>query len=86
MTVQFDCCDSRGRRIKEKETKFALTSVYHPCNNDDHACFCDTLDSLIRKIGIDAKTHLIMGANVNARLGKREFAEHSKIIGPHGID
>jgi exonuclease III len=86
MTVQYDCYDSHGRRIKGKATKFALTSVYHPCNNDDHAQFCDTLNSLLRQIGIDAKTHLIMGADVNVRLGKRECAEHSKIIGPHGID
>jgi hypothetical protein len=86
MTVQFDCYDSCGRCIKEKATKFALTSVYHPCNDDDHAQFCDTLDSLLRQIGIDAKTHLIMGADVNVRLGKRECAEHSKIIGPHGMD
>jgi hypothetical protein len=86
MTVQFDCYDSHGRCIKGKAMKCVLTSVYHPCNNDDHAQFCDTLDSLLWQIGIDAKTHLIMGADVNARLGKRECAEHSKIIGPHGID
>jgi hypothetical protein len=86
MTVQFNCYDSRGQCIKGKATKFVLTSVYHPCDDEDHARFCDTLDSLLRQIGIDAKTHLIMGADVNARLGKRECAEHSKIIGPHGID
>jgi hypothetical protein len=66
--------------------KLVLTSVYHPCNNDDHARFCDTLDFLFWQICIDAKTHPTMGANVNVQLGKRECAEHSKNIGPHGID
>jgi hypothetical protein len=40
------------------------------------------------KLALDtgAKTQLIMGADVNARLGTRECAGNAKVIGPHGID
>ncbi len=33
-----------------------------------------------------AKTQLIMGADVNARLGTRECADDAEVIGSHGID
>ena len=57
-------------------------SVYHPCTktgaDDIYAHFLNTLDSLL----------IIMGADVNANIGKFDVLQSSEFqstLGPHGF-
>ena len=56
---------------------------YYPCHNPEHENCNIVLGSLLRKIS--SKTHIIMGADVNARVGVMDRPNYSATIGPHGI-
>jgi exonuclease III len=61
-------CGKKG----DKHLALTLTSVYHPCTksgaDDTYTRFLDTLDSLLSKL--PATNEIIMGADVNANIGK----------------
>ena len=67
LTVKFQSYDNNGKIMKETKFKCALTSVYHPCHDDEHELFNDCLSSLLSKIA--TKTEVLVGKDVNARIG-----------------
>ena len=67
-----------------KKFKCALTSVYHPCHDDEHELFNDCLSSLLSKIA--TKTEVLVGKDVNARIGIWDRTEYKSVLGLHGID
>ena len=65
-------------------------SVYHPCTNttedDLYLQFLKTLDNLLSQA--PAKSEIVMGANVNSNIGKRNgihSTEFHTALGPHGL-
>ncbi len=73
-----------------KHLALTLASVYHPCTktgeDDIYARFLDTLDTLFSKLPAD--NEIIMGADVNANIGKLDDLQSSKFrstLGPHGF-
>jgi hypothetical protein len=61
----------------------ALISIYFPCKDQQHEQFCALLDSMLSIIS--PSTQLIMGGNINARIGIHICNEHKETLGPHGI-
>ncbi len=61
----------RGKK-GNKHLAITLASVYHPCTKtgaeDVYACFLDTLNTLLSNLPAD--NEIIMGADVNANIGK----------------
>ena len=79
-------CGKKGRQ----HLALTLASVYHPSTkpgaDDIYLAFLDTLDSLLSKIPKNNK--LIMGADVNANIGKLDnlhSREFRTTLGPHGF-
>ena len=68
-------CGKKGN----KHLAFTLPSVYHPCTktgaDDIYARFLNTLDTLLSKLPADNE---IMGADVNANIGKFNGLQSSK--------
>ncbi len=86
--------DKLGKQVRGKKgTKhlaLTLISVYHPCTkrgaDNIYTRFLDTLDSLLNKL--PATNEIIMGADVNANIGKLDKLyprENQSTIGPHGF-
>ena len=82
--LKFDCRDHRRRKIKGKSLHICLVSAYHPCHDAPHEGFNDVLTSLLNKL--PRNTRIIMGADINAKLGRRDCAELRSVLGPHGPD
>jgi hypothetical protein len=83
MNLKFDSFDSRGRRIKGKVLSKALILAYFPCDDQRHDQFCALLDSVLSSIG--PSTQIILGGDINARIGIWHCNEHRDTLGPHGI-
>ena len=83
MHFKFDSFDQRGRRIKGKTLSMSLISAYFPCDDQRHEQFCAHLDSMISTIS--PSTQIILGGDINARIGIRRCDEHKETLGPHGI-
>ena len=84
MNFQFESFDTRGRRIKGKFLLMTLISAYFPCDDQRHDQFCAMLDSMLSTIS--PTTQIVLGSDINARIGIRNCDEHKETIGPHGID
>ena len=84
LNLKFDCFDSHGRRVKGKSISIFLASVYHPCHDIPHEKFIETLNSLLQLVPNSSK--LIIGADINAKVGKRDCEEFKAVLGPHGPD
>jgi exonuclease III len=94
INVIFKSYDRMGKQVRgKKENKhlaITLASVYHPCTKtgaeDVYACFLDTLNTLLSKLTAD--NEIIMGADVNANIGKFDKLQSSEFqssLGPHGF-
>ena len=83
MNFKFDLFDTRGRRIKGKHLSLSLISAYFPCDDQHHEQFCALLDSMISTIS--SSTQIILGSDINARIGIRHCDKHKETLGPHGI-
>ncbi len=70
LTVKFQSYNSNGKRINGKFLKLALTYVYHPCCDPDHAQFCAVLSSLLKQI--PNNTQILIGSDINARIGIKD--------------
>ena len=64
--------------------------THHPCTktgaDDIYARFLDTLDTLLSKLPAD--NEIIIGADVNANIGKLDDLQSSEFqstLGPHGL-
>ncbi len=84
MNFKFESFDTRGRRIKGKFLLMTQISAYFPCDNQCHDQFCAMLDSMLSTIS--PTTQIVLGSDINARIGIRNCDEHKETIGPHGID
>ena len=85
ITVKFQGYENNGKRIKGAFLKLALTSVYHHCRDDaKHENFITTLNACLTQIPNNAEG--VMGADVNARIGRREGELYEEALGPHGFD
>ena len=58
-------------------------SVYFLCNDRQHERFCNMFDSVLADINLN--TQLIVGSDINARIGTRTSDEHKQVLGPYGI-
>jgi hypothetical protein len=68
--------------VKEKSLNLLLASVYHPCHDIPHEAFIEHLQSILDCVPPNAQ--LILGADVNAKLGSRDSNELAAVCGPHG--
>ncbi len=84
MNFKFESFDTRGRRIKGKFLLMTLISAYFPCDDQRHDQFCAMLDSMLSTIS--PTTQIVLGGDINTRIGVRNCDEHKETIGPHGID
>jgi exonuclease III len=86
--------DRMGKHVRgkkgSKHLALTLASVYHPRTktgaDNIYARFLNTLDTLLSKLPID--NDIIMGADVNANIGKSDVLQSSKFqstLGPHGF-
>ena len=77
--LKFNTYDTRGKRIVGKSINFNLTSVYHP--HDEKECdeFNEILDEKITKAKQN-KGAIIMGADINAKLGVRDGENYKDIL------
>ena len=82
LNLKFDCFDSRGWRVKGKSLSLFLASIYHPCHDIPHEQFLETLGSLLHLV--PKKSKLIIGADINAKVGRRDCEEFKVVLGPHG--
>ena len=82
LNLRFDCFDSQGRRVKGKSLSLFLASIYHPCHDAPHEQFLETLTSILQTI--PRKSNLIIGADINAKIGHRDCEEFKSVLGPHG--
>jgi hypothetical protein len=82
LTLKFDCFDSHGKRVRGKSLSIFLSSVYHPCHDILHEQFIETLNSLLHKV--PKNSHIIIGADINAKIGRRDNDDLSAALGPHG--
>ncbi len=83
LDVIFDLLDNRGKKIKGKSLPLALVSVYFPCNVPQHDHFCLMLDSMLN--AISPSTQIIIGSDINARIGTCSCEEHRQVLGSFGI-
>ena len=70
-----------------------LTSTYFPSQKktteldedgiQPHSKFIEEMVEIFNKT--PANAHVIMGGDINARIGVREGDESAKVIGPHGV-
>jgi len=59
-----------------------LASVYHPCHDTPHEIFIQTLNSLLQLVPKHSK--IIISADINAKVGKRDCEDFKAVLGPHG--
>ena len=83
LKLKFTSFDNRGKCIKGKYILIALISVYFPCNDRQHERFCNMFDSVLADINLN--TQIIVGSDINARIGTRTSDEHKQVLGPYGI-
>jgi hypothetical protein len=83
LNLKFDSFDKWGKKIKGRSLTIALISTYFPCNDQNHDRFCTILDSMLNSINVN--TTIIIGGDINARIGTRTCEEHMQILGQHGI-
>ncbi len=57
-------------------------SAYHPCHDIPHDDFNGVLTSLLHQLSRNAQ--VIMGADINAKLGRRDSDGLRPVLGPHG--
>ena len=82
LNLKFDCFDSKGRRVKGKSLSLFLASIYHPCHDAPHEQFLETLTSILQNV--PRNSNLIIGADINAKVGHRDCEEFKAVLGPHG--
>ena len=68
--------------MKGKSLNFLLASVYHPCHDIPLEAFIKHLQLILDHV--PPNTQLILGANVNAKLGCRNSDELAAVLGSHG--
>ena len=83
LNLKFDSFDKKGRKIKGQSFMIALISTYFPCDNKNHDRFCTILDSMLNSINVN--TNIILGGDINARIGTRTCDKHMQVLGPYGI-
>jgi hypothetical protein len=83
LNVKFDLFDKKGQQVKGKLISMALISVYFPCEDQCHNQFCATLDSMLSTVS--PNTQIVMGGDINARIGVRTCDEQKETLGPYGI-
>ena len=83
LTLRFDSFDKRDRKIKGKSLAVALILTYFPCDDQRHDKFCTVLDLMLNSI--NTNTQIIIGGDINARIGIRTCEEHTQVLGPYGI-
>jgi hypothetical protein len=84
LNVKFNSYNSRGKRIRGKSLAIALIPIYFPCDDAIHEQFCASFDSMLNSI--NSNTMVVIGSDINARIGIRTCEEHASVIGPHGIE
>ena len=74
----------------DKHLALTLASVYHLCtktgSEEIYVCFLDTLDTLLSRLL--PHNEIIMGADVNANIGKSDNLQSSELqatLGPYGF-
>ena len=75
LTIKLDSCDKRGKLVRGKNGAksiiLSLASIYHPCtksgSDEVYMRFLETLDGLLDKL---PKSELIIGADINANIGR----------------
>ena len=79
-----------SKSVGRRATALPVASVYHPCTKTGseqiYVRFLDTLDTLLSKLPTHHK--IIMGADVNANIGRSDKIQSSKFratLGPHGF-
>jgi hypothetical protein len=84
LNLKFDCFgfDSHGRQVKGKSLSIFLASVYHHCHDIPHEQCIETLNSLLHFVPKNSK--LIIGADINAKVGNIDCEEFKAVLGPHG--
>jgi hypothetical protein len=82
LNLKVDCFDSHGKQVRGKFLSIFLSSVYHPCHNIPHEQFIKNLNSLLHNI--PRNTHIIIGADINAKIGRRDNDDLQTFLGPHG--
>jgi hypothetical protein len=93
ITVKLDSNDKQGKIVRgkngNKSITLSLASTYHPCtklgSDDIYMRFLETLDSLLNKL---PKSKLIIGADINANIGRfnnKSAVDFGLAIGPHGF-
>jgi hypothetical protein len=82
ISLKFECRDHQGRKIKGKLLNICLASVYDPCHDTPHEEFNEVFNSLLQRLL--QSSHIVMGADINAKLGRRDSDELSPVLGPHG--
>jgi hypothetical protein len=83
LNLKFDSFDKWGKKIRGRSLAIALISTYFPCDDQHHDRFCTILDSMLNSINVN--TTIIIGGDINARIGTRTCEEHMQVLGPHGI-
>jgi hypothetical protein len=61
----------------------ALILAYFPCDNQCHEQFCVLFDSMLSFI--NPNTQIVVGGDINARIGVRTCNKHKEVLGPYGI-
>lgn len=82
LNLKFDCFNSRGRQVKGKSLSLFLASTYHPCHDVPHEQFLETLNSILQQV--PQNSNLIIGADINAKVGCQDCDEFKAVLGPHG--
>ena len=60
-----------------------LASVYHPCHDAPHKQFLKTLSLILPKV--PQNSNLIIGANINAKVGRQDCEEFRPVLGSYGL-
>ena len=84
LTLKFQCLDSYGKTIKGKFLKIFLASVYHPYEEPETARFNNELNTILNSVPTNAE--IIIGSDVNAKVGRRDCEENKRVLGPFGLD
>ncbi len=82
LNLKFDLQNSKGQQVKGESLNILLASVYHPCHDIPHEAFIEHLQLILDCVPPNAQ--LILGANVNAKLGCHDSNELAAVLGPHG--
>jgi hypothetical protein len=83
LNLKFDLFDPRGRQTKGKLISMTLILVCFPCNDQHHDQFYLLFDSILN--AINPNKQIVIGSDINARIGVHTCNEHNQVLGPHGI-